>query len=899
MPGVEVPPRASRLARGAASLERARRALGRSAPALVLLAAILLGLATWLLFARGSPSTPDRPGLRALLVDLSASVTRARPDHERWLRRALLASTREARAAREDLLVVEFASDVRGVWGPGSAAGFEALLLGQAERTWHPDVGASGDLASELCGTIELARAELLAAGRARGRIELFADGAASDGDARAALESLARAGVRATQHPLPERATTDLAIAALVAPRELEEGAPLSIAVDLELAAPGARPPAGEIELSVELSHERETKQASRRLELPESLATDASGRARWTARMDLGPLAAGRWEIAVRARRLDVDGASGDPIPENDAARAPLRVRGSLVCALVLGEELREELRAERGAWLAGAPGLVGIEVLEREPALLAALLADLDLVVTADVAPADLPGAALASFVRAGGAWVAFDGWRALAGGGLVSDLVPGAAASILPLRADSRSLDERDVVLLVDGSGSMQGEPFERARSAVHELVLGVPPNDRVELRLFTATLGPIAFEARRGQTREERAAAASALLLTRVPGGSTDVIGSLEELARLLGAEPTPALVILLTDGRTAPGAADRGVNARASLSRANAELRVIAIGEQADEGFLATLLLPGETLVRGGDLADLAGLLAREVHAERVRAGPDLVARLAPVETVETVLAREVLAAWSSAFAAGRPIARYERTQLREGAEALWLAASGDPLLALQRVGRGRVVACVSSPSSDWAPFLAAEPALLAPLYSALAREGERGERERVELDWEDERMVLEGVPPDWPPLLDARFLAPPVAGSAAGKDLGRALFQMPPQAPGRDPRTVRVAPRPELTVPLSRGERLELELSAPDLHEILVVAAPLPAELSASPVPDLAADLPEPEAKAATRTGAPHPLAVPLLGLGLALLFVAAVEPARRGQAAPGSGRQ
>ena len=202
-----------------------------------------------------------------------------------------------------------------------------------------------------------------------------------------------------------------------------------------------------------------------------------------------------------------------------------------------------------------------------------------------------------------------------------------------------------------------------------------------------------------------------------------------MLRALEELAASRQGDHAAALVLLLTDGHTRSATVERARAVRGELEAASAKLRVIAIGADADETFLRTLLPEDEELARSRDLADLGALLLRERNAERVRSGPDLFARLVHPSGTSSPLARELAESWRESFARPRPIGAHERARAAPLAEVLWTSSDNEPLLAIQRVGRGLVAACTGSPSNGWTPFLTDAPEILAPLLAVLARE--------------------------------------------------------------------------------------------------------------------------------------------------------------------------
>ena len=507
----------------------------------------------------------------------------------------------------------------------------------------------------------------------------------------------------------------------------------------------------------------------------------------------MPLPARPAGSQRVTLRASC----GPVGDPVPENDRASARVRVGDPLVAVLVAPPEARAVL---------GALEFPGLQLVEASAASAEAELAGADLLWTVDVAAAELPAAAVERFVRAGGGWLACAGWRFLAGWG------PGASgpAGMLPLVPVDDDLPERDVVLLVDGSGSMSGEPFERVRAATLELVLAGSPRDHFRLHFFTGTLGREVFDAS-GKTVDERRRELAPLLEASVPRGPTDVLFALRGLVRLRQGSSRPGLAFLMSDGLTVSWNHELSRSARAALAETDTDLRVLAIGDQADIGFLESLLQEGEELIEGGDLSNLARLLQREVNANRTRdgAGRPAVLRdaqqLAPGST-----AREVVRAQAQGAPDGLlgPLARFVAAQLAPGAERLWSAPQGEPLLALQRVGEGWVAACASAPIPGWGHLPGARPG---PLGSAAAgaRAGGGSARARGPgLSIEGGRARARAraarlASPARGPRPRAR--APPsLAAPRPDRELGRTLLAVP--SGGADPALTgrRIGPRPE-----------------------------------------------------------------------------------------------
>lgn len=769
---------------------------------------------------------PTRPALRAVLVDVSASVARTRSDFPLVVHRLLREEARAADEAGEELAVVEFAAEVRVVFGPGDPQRFISRLLGLEGVAYLPGPPSGRDRRTELAGALTLVGPLLGAAGRAPGRVVIAGDGWATGDDPAPRLAALARGGAHIEWRLSPPPDLDDLALEQLVLPRRIEAGAPAALFVDLAWLRPDSSRLAPLLVVQARCAGAPDFV-----TELPQSvpLGTVAGedGRLRWRARVELPPWPAGRLEVSVRARLFLADGELwDDPIPENDRARGALRVGDTLAGAALASPALRSSLEA-----LYGRAPFPGLELTWCSPAELGPLLSQVDFLLTFDVGPGELPAASITEFVRAGGGWLACAGWSFLGSWTRPTDADPGSLSALLPLFPASELGEERDVILMVDGSGSMQGEPFERVRSAVFELVPAALPSDHVQLRFFTQALGPVEFSSS-GRTPAERRRELAPLLEARVPRGGTDILYSLRQLAELAADSPRPGLVLLLTDGRSTAGGTHDVDAVRSALIEQRLELRVLAVGPSADRTFLRRLLPAGDSVIDAGDLSDLARLLALEVNRRRVRRQPGLVPQIGQVRDP---LAREILAAWGSAAdpANWGDLDGYARAEAAPGSEVLLRSnVEGEPLLALARVGQG-VVACLAAhPGPGWAPFLGQSPGLLDPLLRALGRFRPAPGGERARLVVRGRELVLEGADPAWPPRLWARFQIAEGAGASPGLflgsvtlgavPLGRVPLDLGTGGTALDPRRRRSGPLPGFLDELFAGQSLEVLIEGP-----------------------------------------------------------------------------
>jgi hypothetical protein len=593
-----------------------------------------------------------------------------------------------------------------------------------------------------------------------------------------------------------------------VLAPESIEDGAPLSIAVELAAAAGSAD--GREVAVRARVHDASGTRELAAR--------TSAVAEA-WTVRLDLGPARSG-------LTRVEVECASpGDPTPENDRGTALVRTRGALVVGWLARESERGNAEQLARAWSA-EPGLSAVEI-DRER--LATSLGSLDLLATFDVDPRELAERPLASFVRRGGAWIAF------AGRGMLDVLGPGErgdAGELLPLEIDDESDAERDVWLLVDASGSMAGESFAEARNAALELVLHAREQDEVALRFFTDRIGTAASLGRGGGGAEARTRAARALLATQAPSGPTDIVSVLEELVGEREARRRSALVLLVSDGRDQPrnvSVQDRAEVALQRLAESGARLVVIAAGREPELEFLSSLARPehGSTLAERG--APLAQLLEREVARGRTREG-----RISASVTGESASGadwmREV--ARALAHAGGLPeAARCLRTRARPGDSVAARDDQDRPLLALREAVAGRTAVVATLPSADWAPEWLARAPEWAVLVRAMARGTRREDAGPLAARFVAPDIVrIEHAPPDWPSAVRGRL-----SGGEFEVELAFGV-EAHPAFPWGGLRTARWTERP------ADARSLELSLDLRDGPVALALDLPCAEEYAASP---------------------------------------------------------
>ena len=317
----------------------------------------------------------------------------------------------------------------------------------------------------------------------------------------------------------------------------------------------------------------------------------------------------------------------------------------------------------------------------------------------VVLDDVAIADAGprfwGALVDAVQQRGLGLLVLGGERSFARGGYRGSMLE----SVLPVTSEPTALDEPvSVVFAVDKSGSMgQGsggvDRFQLAQRAVLETARGLTERDALGLVVFDAAprvlmpLGP----ARAGTLALARDWQAS-------PHGGTRLAPALEAaIDELERAGTGRRLLILVTDGFVddVPLA---GIRAR--LQRSHVETIALAVGPQADVGALARLVGTGSgRVLRVDQAAELPRVMRSELERQRARVerGP-----MAVVQRSALPFPPGMLSGWPA-------IAAHAVTRAQPLASVPVLSERGEPLIAFQQAGRGRVAA-VTSGLGEWTP---------------------------------------------------------------------------------------------------------------------------------------------------------------------------------------------
>lgn len=158
---------------------------------------------------------------------------------------------------------------------------------------------------------------------------------------------------------------------------------------------------------------------------------------------------------------------------------------------------------------------------------------------------------------------------------------------AMITITPPDRDASNTTARDVTLVLDVSGSMQGQKMTQARAAGHQLLETLRPNDRFRLIDFSTDVNTFRDDFVLATTENLRAA--RRYLDGLDAQGSTNIEAALREAMRIEPTQGRLPLVLFVTDG--APTVGERDPQRLADLARRDSRgqrARVFSFGVGAD-----------------------------------------------------------------------------------------------------------------------------------------------------------------------------------------------------------------------------------------------------------------------------------------------------------------------
>ena len=322
----------------------------------------------------------------------------------------------------------------------------------------------------------------------------------------------------------------------------------------------------------------------------------------------------------------------------------------------------------------------------------------LRNFDLVILSDVSAEFISRSAMANietYVRElGGGLLMVGGENSFGPGGY--DNTPLEAIS--PVTFDmqrQRDMPSLAMLLVIDRSGSMDGQKLEMAKDAARAVVDLMGPQDLI---------GVIAFDdAPQTVVRMQSASNRSRIRadIGRIgPGGGTNIYPALlEAWIQMIETRARIKHVIVLTDGQ-APW--DGIAEVVGDLRDENVTVSAVAVGREADRALLEMIAELGSgRFYQTNDPSNVPQIFVQETSQ---------VARTNLVEEpFRPVVGRRSQALVGIAWDSVPYLLGFVKTQARPAAEVMLSTETGEPLLARWRQGLGRVAVFTSDIKNRWA----------------------------------------------------------------------------------------------------------------------------------------------------------------------------------------------
>lgn len=297
------------------------------------------------------------------------------------------------------------------------------------------------------------------------------------------------------------------------------------------------------------------------------------------------------------------------------------------------------------------------------------------------------------ALGRWVREGGGLILIGGENSFGPGGYDNTPIEELSPVTFDLQRQ-RNQPSLAITLVIDRSGSMDGQKIEMVKEAARAVVDLLGPQDQVSV---------IAFDDRPDTVVRMQSASNRARIRADIgriaPGGGTDILPALTQAyVDLLGTPARIRHVIVLTDGQ-APW---NGIADVTSRMRADGiTVSSVAVGREADRTLLEMIAeLGGGRFHATNDPSNVPQIFVQETS-----------------EVARTNLIEEPfrpIAVRRSQATAGIPwdsvpyLLGYVKTEARSSAEVLLESEQRDPILARWRQGVGRVAAFTSDAKNRW-----------------------------------------------------------------------------------------------------------------------------------------------------------------------------------------------
>lgn len=156
-----------------------------------------------------------------------------------------------------------------------------------------------------------------------------------------------------------------------------------------------------------------------------------------------------------------------------------------------------------------------------------------------------------------------------------------------------------LSDKDIVFVVDNSGSMAGEKMESAKAALSYALRNLRENDHFNIVRFSTGVG--SFRKELVPATKGNVEAALAFTDKLRPGGGTAIHDALAEALAMKTGAGRPSMIVFLTDGLPTVGLTDEARIAKDALSANNGRFRlfVFGVGDDVNTRLLDALARDG------------------------------------------------------------------------------------------------------------------------------------------------------------------------------------------------------------------------------------------------------------------------------------------------------------
>lgn len=507
-------------------------------------------------------------------------------------------------------------------------------------------------------------------------RMVVISDGNQTVGDVAVEAYRAKELGVKVSWRTFDQDKQSEIRVVGVIVPDEIKVGQPFEVTAEVWSTE------AQSATLSLQQDEFPNPLEASKRVDLREgkNLIKFKSDAKR-----------AGATTYKLRLAKFDKDTETA-----NNEAVMTAPVKGKPSVLYVEGGILREPGSA---SYLQKALEHEQIDVTVRGPTGIPSSAKELekyDLVLVSDV-PAHLMGAgqmaALDTYVSAmGGGLIMAGGEDSFGSGGYERTRIE----QIMPVRFDSEKIKEQPdiaLVLVMDKSGSMQGQRIEMAKEAARATTEVLAPNDYISVVVFDSE-ATVFVRPQRAANRMRISAEISRLQ----SGGGTNIFPGLKEAFEILqGVNAKVKHVILLSDGE-----APRDGIAELVQDMRGARITVSAVGVPgSDRDLLSQITEIGDgRLYMVEDIGSLPKIFMKETQeAQKSQLVEDI---------IHVRVAKKVEAIEGTGVENAPPLRGYVTTKPKPTAETILISDLGEPILARWRHGAGNSVAWTSDVKNRW-----------------------------------------------------------------------------------------------------------------------------------------------------------------------------------------------